>query len=110
MYISSLILLFQKSDKFGQNINWCGDPQGIPSLMEGLSKLGDDGLNNTWGLYYKNVSHGDEYVTSFVSNTEMRQLCIQLSQYVYCNPHMHTDVTVRIQGWTFQQSLYAYGD
>ena len=73
MYISSLILLFQKSDKFGQNANWCGDPQGIPSLMEGLSELGDDGLNNTWGLYYKNVSHGDEYVSSFVSNTEMRQ-------------------------------------
>jgi len=33
----------------------------------------DDGLNNTWGLYCKNVSHGDEYVTSLVSNIEMCQ-------------------------------------
>ncbi len=30
---------------------------------------GDDGLKNTWGLYYKNVSNGDEYVTLVVSNT-----------------------------------------
>jgi hypothetical protein len=42
-------------------------------VEDDLDLEGDDGLNNTWGLYYKNVSHGDEYVTSFVSNTEMRQ-------------------------------------
>jgi hypothetical protein len=31
---------------------------------------GDDGLKNTWGLYYKNVGDGDEYVTLFITNTE----------------------------------------
>ncbi len=31
---------------------------------------GNDGLKNTWGLYYKNVGDGNEYVTSFITNTE----------------------------------------
>ena len=31
-------------------------------------------LKNTWGLYYKNVGEGNEYVTSFVENNE-RDLC-----------------------------------
>ena len=42
-------------------------------VEDDLDYDGDDGLKNTWGLYYKNVSPGDEYVTSFVSNTKMRQ-------------------------------------
>jgi hypothetical protein len=45
----------------------------IDKVEDDLDLEGDDGLNNTWGLYYKNVSPGDEYVTSFVSNTKMRQ-------------------------------------
>ena len=55
------------------------DPESLAKVKHplitsySLDLEGDDGLNNTWGLYYKNVSHGDEYVTSFVSNTEMRQ-------------------------------------
>ena len=39
MYISSLILLFQKSDKFGQNANWWGDPQGIPRSNGGVERV-----------------------------------------------------------------------
>jgi hypothetical protein len=31
---------------------------------------GDDGLKNTWGLYYKNYGDGNEYVTSFITNTK----------------------------------------
>ena len=42
-------------------------------VEDDLDLEGDDGLNNTWALYYKNVCPGDEYVTSFVSQYEMRQ-------------------------------------
>jgi len=41
------------------------------TVEDDLDLEDDDGLKNTWGLYYyKNVSDGDEYVTSFVSNTK----------------------------------------
>ena len=39
-------------------------------VEDDLDYDGDDGLKNTWGLYYKNVGDGDEYVTSFITNTE----------------------------------------
>jgi hypothetical protein len=39
-------------------------------VEDDLDLEGDDGLKNTWGLYYKNVGNGNEYVTSFVTNTK----------------------------------------
>ncbi len=38
-------------------------------VEDDLDLDGDDGLKNTWGLYYMNVGNGDEYVTSFITNT-----------------------------------------
>jgi hypothetical protein len=37
-------------------------------VEDDLDLDGDDGLKNTWGLYYKNVGDGDEYVTLFITN------------------------------------------
>jgi ribosomal protein S17 len=48
-------------------------------VEDDLDLVGDDGLNNTWGLYYKGIYYkndgedADEYVTSFVSKTERDQ-------------------------------------
>ncbi len=39
-------------------------------VEDDLDLDGDDGLKNTWGLYYKNVGDGDEYVISFITNTK----------------------------------------
>ena len=39
-------------------------------VEDDLDLDGDDGLKNTWGLYYKNVGNGNEYVTSFITNTK----------------------------------------
>jgi hypothetical protein len=44
-------------------------------VEDDLELEGDDGLKNTWGLYYKNA--GGEYVTSFVTPAEMVQLDIE---------------------------------
>jgi hypothetical protein len=40
-------------------------------VEDDLDLEGDDGLKNTWGLYYRNVSADDEYFSSFVYKTEM---------------------------------------
>ncbi len=39
-------------------------------VEDDLDLDGDDGFKNTWGLYYKNVGNGNEYVTSFITNTK----------------------------------------
>ncbi len=33
-------------------------------VEDDLDLEGDEGLKNTWGLYHKNVSAGDEYFTN----------------------------------------------
>ena len=47
-------------------------------VEDDLDLIGDDGLKNTWGLYYKGIYYkndgdADEYVTLFVSKTERDQ-------------------------------------
>ena len=39
-------------------------------VEDDLDFKGDDGLKNTWGLYYKNVGAANEYVTLLVENTK----------------------------------------
>ncbi len=44
-------------------------------MEDDLELEGDDGLKNTWGLYYKNA--GNEYVTFFVTATKREQFSIE---------------------------------
>jgi len=66
-------------------------------VEDDLDLKGDDGLNNTWGLYYKNVSHGDEYVTLFVSNTKMRQFDTEKQDVSPKRKSLHKKATENVQ-------------